>query len=123
MTSHSNLDDAALVIHPDGRVTDVVLGKGADNHLAVMYREIGCQHVDVVALTTTIDMWLDDEGLYTQEHNPIATALAESYGFTSQPYFGPVLLCSHRGATVVNLSRDQITAIRARLNDRYDPAG
>lgn len=85
----------ALVIHPDGEIVDVDLQPGAD-HLALMSEHLRCNSVDCVALTDRIDMWIDDEGLYTKPVNPAATALAGRYGFTWQNYHGPVLLCGGR---------------------------
>lgn len=106
---------AALVIHPDGNVTDVNLNAGAD-HLALMYEHIGCRTVDVVGLTSRLDMWLDDDGLYTQPLNPVATLLARHYGFTWQPYHGPVLLCGvNAEGDSTDLDGHQIRALLTRL--------
>lgn len=63
-------------------------------------------------------MWLDDEGLYTQPVNPVATALARHYGFVWQPYHGPVMLCSvdPEGASI-DLDVHQLRALLTRLMD------
>jgi hypothetical protein len=53
---------------------------------------IRCNLYDLVALTTRLDMWIDDSGIYNHPVNPLATALARRHGFTWQPYHGPVLL-------------------------------
>lgn len=109
---------AALVVHPDGEIVDVNLKSDADNHLALMRKHIGCRMVDVVALTSRIDMWLDDEGLHTQPANPVATALARHYGFTHQAYHGPVLLCGvTEDGESVDLDVDQLRALLTRLAD------
>lgn len=109
---------AALVVHPDGEIIDVNLNPDADNHLPLMREHLGCSLVDVVALTDRLDMWLDDEGLYTQPVNPVATALARHYGFVWQPYYGPVLLCGvdSEGASI-DLDGDQFRALVVRLMD------
>lgn len=60
-----------------------------------MYDHLDCRSVDVVALTDELDMWLDDEGLDRHSINAPATLIAQIYGITHQPYFGPVLPCSH----------------------------
>jgi hypothetical protein len=108
---------AALVVHPDGEVVDVNLKPGV-THLALMHEHLNCDRVDVVALTDKLDMWIDDEGVYTQPVNPVATALARHYGFTWQDYHGPVLLCSvnDEGASV-DLDTDQLRALLTRLAD------
>lgn len=112
---------AALVIHPDGEIVEVNLKADADNHLALMREHLGCSLVDVVALTDQLDMWLDDEGLYTQPMNPVATALARHYGFVWQPYHGPVMLCSvdDEGASI-DLDTHQVRALLTRLLDVAD---
>lgn len=108
---------AALVIHTDGTLVDVNLLPGAD-HLALMREHLGCRLVDVVALTNRLDMWLDDEGLYTQPINEIGTALARRHGFVCQPYHGPVLLCSvDRSGASVDLDTEQLRALLTHLTD------
>ncbi len=44
--------------------------------------------VDVVALNDDADMWVNDEGLYLCEPNPVATLLVAKHGHAAQPYFG-----------------------------------
>lgn len=108
----------ALVVHPDGTVVDVNLKPDADNHLPLMREHIGCSLVDVVRLTEVLDMWIDDEGIYTQPVNPVATALARHYGFIWQPYHGPVLLCSvDAQGNSIDLDADQFRALLTRLLD------
>jgi pimeloyl-ACP methyl ester carboxylesterase len=105
----------ALVVHPDGDLKDICLD--AADTLDLLYDEIGCRTVDVVALTSTIDMWIDDEGMYTQPVNPIATALAQRYGFTWQPYHGPVVLRSRNGPETIGLTHAQLHALLTHLDD------
>lgn len=61
-------------------------------------------------------MWLDDEGLYTGEVNPLASFVASTYGFTRQPYSGTVLFASvgHQGE-MVSLSQDQAALLHRTL--------
>jgi hypothetical protein len=107
----------ALVVHPDGELVEVNLNPGAD-HLALMREHIGCRLVDCVALTARLDMWIDDEGLYTQPVNPVASALARHYGITWQNFHGPVLLCSvDTHGDSVDLNREQIVGLLTRLLD------
>ena len=71
---------AGLVIHPNGNLVEVNLQPG-ENNLALMYEHLGCSTVDVVRLSAVLDMWLDEEGMFTQVVNPIATALARTFGY------------------------------------------
>lgn len=106
-----------LVVHPDGDIVEVNLNPGAE-HLALMREHLGCRAVDCVGLTSRMDMWIDDEGLYTQPVNPVATALAREYGFTWQPYHGPVLLCSvNSQGDSIDLDVHQLRAHLTRLFD------
>jgi len=108
---------AALVIHPDGEIVEVNLNEGAD-HLALKREHLDCHLVDCVALTRRLDMWIDDEGIYTQPVNPVATALAVHHGFDFQPYHGPVLLCGvGPGGESVDLNTDQIRGLLIQLLD------
>lgn len=108
---------AALVIHPDGRLVETDLARPGD-HLALMRKHLDCRWVDCVALTDRIDMWLDDEGVFTKPLNAAATALARRYGLTWQGYHGPVLVCSATGeGDSVNLTRDQLAGLCTALRD------
>lgn len=110
----------ALVIHPDGEIIEVNLKPGA-SHLALMREHIGCSLVDCVALTSRLDMWIDDEGLYTQPVNPLATALAAHHGFTWRNYRGPVLLCSvDAEGDSVDMTIDQVRGLLAQLADAVE---
>lgn len=107
----------ALIIHPDGNITEVHLEPGR-NHVAVMREHLGCSLVDCVALTDRLDMWIDDEGLYTQPVNPVATALARRHGLTWQPYHGPVLLCGvDADGNSTDLDVAQARGVLAHLDD------
>jgi hypothetical protein len=106
-----------LLIKPDGTVTDVELPSG--DSLQAMYAAIGCRAVDVVRLTTQLDMWIDDEGLWTQIPNQPATALARRYGCTSQAYHGPALITGFDPGTgdTTGLTPDQVRAVLGHLAD------
>jgi hypothetical protein len=108
---------AGLVIHPNGDLVEVNLQPG-ENNLELMYEHLGCSTVDVVRLSAVLDMWLDEEGMFTQVVNPIATALARIFGYIFQPYFGPVLICGSTAAgDSVDLDTDQLRALLTRLQD------
>jgi hypothetical protein len=106
----------ALAIHPDGTLADIALPAGGAL-LPALYNAIGCRAVDLVALTSTLDMWVDDEGIYQHPVNPIATALAHRHGFTWQPYHGPAVLCSHNGPDTTGLTHSQLRALLTQLDD------
>ncbi|QYN41021.1 DUF3846 domain-containing protein (plasmid) [Pseudonocardia sp. DSM 110487] len=79
-----------LKITPDGEVDDVELP--AANTTKGLHRAIGCQRVDVVRLTTRVDMWIDEEGLDTAPANQPATAVAQAFGWVWQSYHGTVVI-------------------------------
>lgn len=113
------MDIQALLIGTDGTLTPVGLPADTSARLQTMYDSIGCTSVDVVALTNRIDMWLDDEGLYTQPINHVATKLAQRFGRTYQPYHGPVLItggADNEGDTLP-LDTDKANALLATLAD------
>lgn len=85
-----------------------------DDTLSGMYEIIGCHSVDVVALADGIDMWLDDEGLYNSPINPIATAVARSFGHVHQPYFGVTLVTGNKGADTTGLTHAQVIDVVMR---------
>lgn len=103
-----------LRISTDGDVTQVELGSRDDSTLHALYREIGCDLVEVIALTTQVDMWVDEEGMYRQEVNHVATALARRYGWTHQPYFGTVVLTGGSDAEGASESLAPIALVAVR---------
>ena len=109
----------ALLITPDGDLLDINLPTTSSERLTVMYSVIRCTTVDVVALTSRMDMWIDDEGIYNHPVNPLATLLARRFGFTWQPYHGPVLITGGADADgdTVPLDRDKLLALLTALND------
>ena len=87
----------AVRIDTDGAATLVDLG---DDPLKGFYREIDCRSVDVVRLVPDeVDMWIDDEGLCVAdpEVNLLATALARTFGYTWQAYYGIVVFTATDG--------------------------
>lgn len=109
----------ALVLHPDGELYELNLPTDTRARLRAKYATLDCSLVDVVQLTTKLDMWIDDEGLITNRPiNGPATCLARHYGHTVQPYAGPVLLCGVDPlGNSIDLDRDQIIALLTRLAD------
>ncbi|NGO68532.1 DUF3846 domain-containing protein [Streptomyces sp. SB3404] len=111
----------SLLLTPHGDLVEIQLPADSDKRLTVMYAVLRCRFVDVVALTTRLDMWIDDEGMYTHvdDVNVPATLLARRHGFTHQPYYGPVLLTGgvdDEGDTVP-VTRDGTHALLTALRD------
>lgn len=109
----------AMLITPDYQIEVIELPKGSRKQLELMYSRLNCFAVDVVRLTRTLDMWIDDEGAFTGEVNPLASDFAASFGFVFQPYFGTVMLTGgvDRSGDTVGLSDAQVTMLKARLTD------
>lgn len=106
----------AVSITPDGTITEHEMPADRAQALAFTCRTIDCQLVDVVRLTSVLDMWIDDEGLYGQPVNPIATALARHFGYTWQPYHGTALLCTATASgDSTGLNAGQARALIARI--------
>ncbi|WP_432091425.1 DUF3846 domain-containing protein [Streptomyces sp. NRRL F-5630] len=102
----------ALLITCEGAVAEIDLPE-EDKERATVYRSVlRCRAFDVVCLTSRLDMWLDDEGLFNHPVNPLATMLAKRHGFDHQTYHGPVLLtgsADEEGDTLP-LTREQMAA-------------
>jgi len=75
------------------------------NKLASMRGYLECSLLDCVQLDDELDMWIDDEGLNTDEPqvNRVATALAVAMGVATQRYYGKALLLARKGADTVGL--------------------
>ncbi|MER6816111.1 hypothetical protein ABT299_43180 [Spirillospora sp. NPDC000708] len=83
-----------LVIRPDGTTQWENLPTDTHERLAAMYQAIGggCRTVEPIQLAGEFDMWFDEDGLYTQVANPLATAIASAFGFIWQPFHGAALV-------------------------------
>lgn len=76
--------------------------------------------VDVVSLSPTLDMWVNDEGLINgMEVNQVATALARTYGLAHQPYAGPAVLTGGADAegNTCPLSESQVRLLLTLLGE------
>lgn len=86
---------SGILINTDGTVQDVTSNEGEDT-LRFMYRVLNVQMVELVSLTDTLDLWIDEEGMYSgQEPNEPATRFAARHGFRNPwgiPLMGPVLI-------------------------------
>lgn len=56
--------------------------------LRSMYDLLQCTTVDAVRLADDLTMWVDDEGLYTGQVNPLASYIANQLGFRNVSVFG-----------------------------------
>lgn len=119
MTTSAITTNTAVLLTPEADIVPITLPVDGRDRLTVMYSVIRCRNVDVVALTSRLDMWVDDEGMYNHPVNPVATFLAARHGFTWQKYHGPVLLtggADDEGETLP-LTVDQVRALLTSLGD------
>ncbi|MYV32000.1 DUF3846 domain-containing protein [Rhodococcus sp. DSM 6344] len=83
----------AVRVGIDGTVSEIDLGQDTG---AGLRAAIECRGFDVVRLAPGLDMWIDDEGLFTADPvvNTVATAIAWAYGFVWQKYVGVAVFAS-----------------------------
>lgn len=99
----------------DGRAEGAVVNVGT-SILAGLQAQIGCGAVDVVRLSNQIEAWVDDDGAYVAEVNPLATVAAVILGRPrhAAPLYGSVVfLTADRAGDVRSLSPDQYKAVMA----------
>ena len=86
------LTTRAVCVNPDGDVRELDLGTGADQ-LDALHRAIGCDSVDLLAVTPQLLMWVDGEGLVNgSAMNTVATGLVSATPqLRSQPIRGTVV--------------------------------
>lgn len=104
----------AVKIDVNGQATIVELQADGQGVGKAVREALDCRNFDVVRLAPGLDMWIDDEGLFTDdpEVNRVATRIARSYGLRWQPYVGTVVFASsdQEGETQ-SLSEDQVAAL------------
>lgn len=103
---------SGLRIAVDGTIDTVELTRDepGGSALPALYTAIGCAWVDVVRLTDELDMWVDDEGMFTAEVNTVATAVAHHF----QQHIPPHWRQNYHG-TVVLLEANQDTGATRSL--------
>ena len=84
----------------------------------------------MLALGPGVDMWIPDEGLYDGSMpNAVATAIAATYGFTHQGYYGTAVFTGGPDPTGATLALDpgrgtHLLALARRLATGLDhPSG
>ncbi|MFE1613002.1 DUF3846 domain-containing protein [Streptomyces sp. DT197] len=107
----------AILLTSDGHIVPINLPEAAQDRQTVMRSVIRCSTYDCVALTSNLDMWLDDEGLYRHPVNPLATTLARRFGFDWQDYHGPVLITggADQEGTTLPLHEDRFATLLTSL--------
>lgn len=108
----------ALALSVDGTLQPVALPGDSKGNLHALRTAIGCAFVDVVRLADDVDMWLDDEGVYTQSFNRHATAVAAIFGAIGQPYYGTVVFTG--GADDNGDTRPLTPSVIAMLRELFD---
>ncbi|MFD3641563.1 DUF3846 domain-containing protein [Streptomyces sp. NBUL23] len=87
---------------------------GASVHLEILYRAIECHAVDVVDISPTLSMWLNDEGLLTGSPvNRTATILYALHNEPTQHYVGDVVVTggTDRHGETLGLTKDEIASL------------
>ncbi|MFE8979086.1 DUF3846 domain-containing protein [Streptomyces cyaneofuscatus] len=102
----------ALIIRTDGSFE--VIDWPTENHLPILYKGIGCTHVDAVDISRRLTMWIDDSGLINGAPvNRAATILYAIHQEPHQHYHGDVVITGgvdHEGETL-GLTNDEIASI------------
>ena len=105
-----------LTLAVDGKLTADTF---PSDFLRYAYNQIECGLVDRVRLTDKIDMWVDDEGMFTQEINPYATKLANNFGYPVEWLFGNAVITGTRwtdeGPEAGPLSSQQMSDIKSKM--------
>ncbi|MFG3142753.1 DUF3846 domain-containing protein [Streptomyces sp. NPDC048211] len=102
----------ALILRTDGEFE--IIDWPADGHLAILYRAIDCRNVDAVDISTTLTMWVDDEGLINGAPvNHGATILYALHKEPHQHYHGTTVITGGTGrhGETLGLSKDEIASL------------
>lgn len=91
MLFNTNADFPAVRISVTGDFETIILDQSL--LLQAIYTAIGCRYVEVVQLTDTICLWVDDEGLLNHsDPNLLATLVAAELGSFPQVLRGTVVV-------------------------------
>lgn len=111
----------ALLVTPEGDVTEVALPATSHERLALMYSALDCSAVQRVCLTDGLIMWVDEDGFANRHINWIATGLAQRFGQMRHYIYGPVLLtggADGQGGTLP-LTRAKVGALLSAFQDTF----
>ncbi|ARJ07634.1 hypothetical protein GCM10010988_40480 [Cnuibacter physcomitrellae] len=82
------------------------------DRLTALYRLIGCDVVETVDVAHGITVWVDEEGLFRQEPNPMLTQVVRQSVSEQTPIHGAgVFLASTPDGDIASLSQDQALAV------------
>ncbi|MGV9797322.1 DUF3846 domain-containing protein [Mycobacterium sp. NPDC003449] len=107
-----------LRVDVDWTVSRVEMADDEPGRSANLIREqIGCQWFDVVELDDKpgdeLDMWVDDEGMFSAPVNGLASLIAARHGLTHQLYHGIALFTSRNGGATIGLGGEQLSRMEA----------
>lgn len=100
-----------------GERVDLVETRDYDT-LRWMYRLIDCTAVDVVRVSPTLDMWVDDEGMYTKQENVTAELMVFTFwGTLHQGYYGDCLFLggADNAGNTMGLSDQMLATLEYKL--------
>lgn len=99
-----------VTIDTDGVAKQTDFQVGPDGLLPHLQQAVGGL-VDVVSLSPSLDMWLNEEGLvYGLPFNSVATEIAAHFGFDHQPYVGTAVFTAGVDAEGESLAIDDAAA-------------
>lgn len=92
-----------------------------ERFLDFCYREISCNCIDRVAVADGLDFWVDDEGMFTQEPNFYATAIAFGLGYGALLYGNVVVSgIDYSSGETLSVTSTWEGTIRTFYNDLED---
>lgn len=109
---YAGIPEASVItIEPDGTTR---IREASEVSLELLQDEADADLVEVVELAKDVDMWVDEEMVYTQEPNPTSTEVATWFGVDHCPYQGPAVFTGGADAegNSLPLNRTQATVLR-----------
>lgn len=100
----------------DTELWDVELRQEDGSTLSSLYHYLNCRTVDVIRLTDSIDLWVDDEAMLIAEPevNHVLTNITIAFGHYFQPIHGAGVFLSGNDetGTTESLTPEQVSIIR-----------